>query len=984
MPRNRILPLLAGIGLCLAATARAEDDAAFFESRVRPVLKGRCESCHGAEKQKGGLRLDSKDAWARGGDRGPAIVPGKPDESILIQAIKHVDDDLKMPPKAKMPDREVASLVEWVRRGAFDPRTASTTKSDGRMSLEDARRWWAFQPVRRPEPPGTGNPIDAFIDARLRTDGLKPLAAADRRTLLRRATYDLTGLLPNFDESEKFASDPSPDAFAKVVDRLLASPAYGERWGRHWLDLVRYADTAGENTDHPLPHVWRYRNWVIDAFNRDLPYDEFVRHQIAGDLLAEGKTGEERASRIVATGYLALARRFGHDIDKDIHLTFEDVIDNTGKVFLGLTVGCARCHNHKYDPISAEDYYALYGILDSTKFANPGCEPNPLPRDLVPIQSEGEWDVAQAPVRARLAALDGELSAIDRKLKSHTDPLLLALKAPVVVAEGKVAEGERTPIAKTSIDVHVGDLLRLVILPGGNHGADSTRIEWSIREESGEKRTWDAAADLMADVNAGNPHADGREHPRVWWMLDGRKPWEPLAESVRGIDGKAGLNGWRNGGVPSVFVNATDHPIAAWTSLPARALFAHPAEGGPVAIAWESPVSGRITIEGAVSDAHPAALDGVLYRLEHVKGDLRPHLDAIVVTSPKREEIARKKAEIEAAMPRREVAYGVREGTPHDAPMMLRGDPEKLGSKVPRRWLDVLGGMKVQETKSSGRLELARWLSSPENPLAARVMVNRIWQQHFGRGLVATPSDFGSRGQPPSHPELLDWLASEFVASGWSIKALHRRIMLTSAYQRASAATPVEVDPENRLLSRFERRRLSAEELRDTLLAVAGTLDRTSGGPHPFPPENQWKFTQHNPFAADYLTPKRSVYLMVKRNRRDRFLGLFDGADPNASTPARQETTVPTQALFFLNSGFFHEQAEALAKRVLARKGEDPIDYAFALLFQRHPTAAERDWAGRFLASYEKEFGGSATGHAQAWAALARVLMSSNEFLYLD
>jgi hypothetical protein len=743
MSRRPLVPWMVVVALALLAQAVVAGDqpADYFESQIRPILVRRCEKCHGEKKQQGELRLDHKNGWMRGGDRGPVILPGKPDESLLVKAVRYFDQDLQMPPGAKLPEREIAALVEWVKRGAFDPRDGGPVKL-GATSLADAKRFWSLQPVKRPGVPVVsragcvpGNAIDAFLMARMDTAGLTPFPRADSRTLIRRATYDLIGLPPLPQEVERFLANDSPDAFARVVDRLLASPHYGERWGRHWLDLVRYADTAGENTDHPLPHAWRYRNWVIAAFNRDMPYDEFVREQVAGDILATAGPPHGYADRIVATGFLALARRFGHDIDKDMHLTHEDVIDTVGKVFLGLSIGCARCHAHKYDPISAEDYYALYGIFDSTKFSFPGCEPKQEPRDLVPL----------VPAESRGSALKAD-----------------------------------------------------------------------------------------------------------------------------------------------------------------------------------------------------------------------------------------------------EVAYAVTEGTPRNARLQLRGDPEKPGPVVPRRWLEVLGAQPIADGSGSGRKQLGEWLTAADNPLFARVMVNRIWQYHFGKGLVTTPSDFGTRGQPPSHPELIDWLAAKFRESGWRTKSMHRLIMLSGAYQRASVADSIPAktsDPENHLYWRFDRRRLSAEELRDSLLLVSGQLERTPGGPHPFPPVGTWHFTQHNPFSAHYETNRREVYLMVQRNRRDPFLALFDGADPNATTPVRQETTVPTQALYMLNAPFVHDQSACLAARL--ENEPDPakrLGAAFQSVFQRQPTIEERGRAQQFLAGYAAPSRQvSALEQARlAWAALARVLLSTNEFIYVD
>jgi len=538
-----LLPLLIVLGGS-GGVASADEEIDFFESKIRPILSRRCEQCHGERKQQGGLRLDGRPGWLRGGERGSAVVPGEPEESRLVAAVRYDDEDLQMPPDEKLPDREIADLVEWVRRGAPDPRDGGSPRLGG-MTLDEAKRWWSFRPVKRPEVPSAGanlsNPIDRFLRAGFDARGIAASPPADKRILIRRATYDLHGLPPTPEDVDRFLADDSADAFDRVVDRLLDSPQYGERWGRHWLDLVRYADTAGENSDRPLPQAWRYRNWVFDALNRDLPYDEFLRDQIAGDILAPGGPPEQAAGRVIATGFLTLARRFGHDIDKDVHLTYEDIIDTTGQALLGLTIGCARCHSHKYDPISAEDYYALYGILASTKLAFPGCEPKPLPRDLVPIGSMGE------------------------------------------------------------------------------------------------------------------------------------------------------------------------------------------------------------------------------------------------------------------------LAYAAAEGSPTNARLQLRGDPEKPGVEVPRRWLEVFGGESVPDGVGSGRRQLADWLTDPANPLTARVMVNRVWLHHFGQGLVKTPNDFGTRGLPPTHPELLDWLAAEFVEQGWRIKPMHRLIMMSDAYQRSSNATPSgrEHDPGNDLHWRF-------------------------------------------------------------------------------------------------------------------------------------------------------------------------------------
>ena len=973
-----------------AARAGAADPTDVFESEVRPVLVRHCVKCHGPEKQKGGLRLDSPAGWEAGGDSGPAVVPGRPEDSLLVKAVGGSDDKLRMPPGKKLSPREVASLTRWVKAGAAAPRDVGPGRLGG-LTREEAAGWWSFRPVARPAvpPPAADNPIDAFVVAKLSDRKLTLSPPADRRTLIRRATYDLTGLPPTPAEVDAFVSDPAPDAYARVVDRLLASPHYGERWGRHWLDLVRYADTAGENSDHPLPHAWRYRNWVIDAFNRDQPYDEFLREQLAGDVLAGRGPPGEYARRVVATGFLALARRFGHDIDKDMHLTHEDTIDTVGKALLGLTIGCARCHDHKYDPITARDYYALYGVFDSTKFAYPGCEPSQQPRDLVPLMPPAEWERATKPYRDNLARID----ARSRHLRGERAALARGAKAAAgggtVLARGEIADGGEQAFAPPGeIDVAPGEFLQLSVTPLRNHGADSTLVEWTVAEAGGRGRRWDLTADVVDGLLAGNPHADGYGNDHVWWFLDARDGLLPLPDPVRDVSGKAGLNAWRNGGTPSVFVTAGPGPVAVWAKLPPRSVFVHPAADGGVAVGWLSPVRGKVRVTGRVKDAHPGGPDGVGWVVERFGAAAGGKLRDLAAVSAELQRVDRERAAVVASAPVREVAYAVTEGTPHDARVQVRGDPEKPGPVVPRRRPEVFGGRPLAGS-GSGRAELADWIASADNPLPARVMVNRIWLHHFGKGLVKTPNDFGTRGTAPTHPELLDWLAAEFVASGWGVKAVHRRIMLSATYRQASGPRPdaAAVDPGNDLYWRFDRRRLSAEEIRDTLLAAGGRLDRTPGGPYPFPPERAWHYTQHEPFSTFYDSDKRSVYLVTLRNRRHPFLGLFDGADPNATTPQRQTTTVPTQALYFLNDPFFHARAGDVAARALARPDDaGRLAELFRLAYQRPPAATDRAVAAAFLAEYAAALPDTppARRTEAAWAALARVVLATNEFLYLD
>lgn len=949
--------------LCLKVAAQ---DHAFFESKVRPLLVEHCYECHSGEKTKGGLALDTKQGWEKGGDTGPAILPGKPDESLLIKAVRYHDKDFAMPPLkkgGKLPDQAVADLVTWVKMGAPDPRVAAA-KIAG-MKADEAKAWWAFQPLPKPDASKT---IDDFIDASLAKAKLMPVGPADPRTLIRRMSYDLTGLPPSAEEAEAFATDSirhPNSAIQNLMDRLLASPQYGVQWGRHWLDVVRYADTAGENTDRPLMHAWRYRNWVFDAFNRDLRYDDFVRMQLAGDLLFNQSESKQRAEGIVATGYLAIARRFGHDIDKDMHLTFEDVIDTLGKNFLGLTTGCARCHDHKYDPITAADYYALYGIFSSTRFAFPGCEPKGQPRDMVPLIPQAEVDALMKPWQAKNAKLEAEKTKQLQANKAAEQVIAnLGGSSSKVVFESKVAEGASVPF-EHRVRVRRGEVVQLAVLPNANHGADSTLIEWRIAETDGMKRAW-SVAELVPELMKGNPYPanDGA----MWCFLETTTAPVFLSEQRQSINGNSDLKSWSLGSEPSVFVNSADQQVMVWTTLAAESFFVHPGPNRNVAIAWMSPLEGEVALTGRVADAHPSGGDGVAFQLTHIAapqyGPTLAELGANLKPTAKPE-----------PMPVIPVAYAVVDTKAQNARFHQRGDPEKLGDEVPRRWLSILGGEPVPAGSGSGRKQLGDWIAS--SPLAARIMVNRIWEWHFGKGLVRSSNDFGARGEKPTHPELLDWLAAKFVETGFSVKAMHRLILSSQVYQRASDV-PSAIDPDNRLLAHFPRRRLIAEEMRDSLLNASGQLDLTPAGAHPFPAEATWKFSQHGPFNAIYETNKRSACLMVQRQRRHPFLSLFDGADPNATTAARQTTTVPTQALYFINDPFFHAQADALANRLMSLADDDArITSAWRILFQRQPTAAETQRTKSFLANYP-------ASNADKWTAQLRVLMASNEFLHID
>jgi hypothetical protein len=840
----------------------------FFEKSIRPLLVERCYKCHSAnsEKLKGGLMLDTRAGLLKGGDTGPAIVPGDPEKSVLIKAVRYVDEDLQMPPKHRLEAEQIKALEQWVKMGAPDPRVAGAAAAPAvadattmpPFDVSEARKFWCFQPVKDPAPPAVAdaswpaNAIDQFIRAKQEEKGLSPVPLADRRTLIRRVTYDMTGLPPTPEGVEAFVNDASADAWEKVVNRLLASPAYGEKWGRHWLDLVRYADTSGCNSDFPVPSAYKYRNYVIDAFNADMPYDQFLKEQIAGDLLA-AKDDAEKEQHTIATGYLAIARRFGSR-NAEFHLTIDDVIDNMGKSMLGLTLGCARCHDHKFDPVSQGDYYGLYGIFSSTKFAFPGTEIYPHPKDFTPLAS-GEAADEYRKREAELAELDDRYEHLVQ---------------------------ERRP------------------------------LEIAAKEE----------AKLLAE---GKP-------------LPGPKVDEALVGQVAMIVAPAA-------GVPRVV-----------TTFPATY---------------------------AIAQAQAAPKPRVLAEVKAEMTDVRD----------RQRQLEYKPLQVEKA-------YAV-----HDAPkcgnvrIMRKGDPATRGEEALRGFLLVLGGEKLPpEEKGSGRKELAEWIADARNPLTARVIVNRVWQWHFGRGIVQTPNDFGTRGKPPTHPELLDYLASRFIRDGWSIKKLQKQILMSRAYQLAGddeseqhLARATAIDPNNDSLWHFNRRRLEAEEVRDSMLAIAGILQ---GGedtaPHPFPPEHEWKYTQHKPFVANYDTKRRTVYVMQQRIKKQPFLEVFDGADTNAVTPSRAGETSPIQALFFMNDPLAYECADQLAVRVaLAHPEEDKrIDYALRLCFARGASSEEIEVGHEYMAELREKLKAAGVPWDQqprnAMASYVRVLLASNEFFYVD
>jgi hypothetical protein len=775
----------------------------FFEAKIRPVLVTNCGKCHAstAEKLRGGLRLDTREGLLRGGDSGPAIVPGQPDESLLLRAIRYRDEDLRMPPKGKLSDAVVADFEAWIKKGAPDPRTGSASASAPLSSADQAkgRGFWSFRPPRKSSPPPVErnewprNAIDRFLLAALEARRLAPVADAERPRLLRRVTFDLSGLPPTPEELDAFLADDSPDAFAKVVDRLLASPRFGEQWGRFWLDVARYAESSGK-TNFNYPQAWRYRDWVIACFNADKPYDQFVREQIAGDLLPAGDD-HERAEQLIATGFLALGSK-AHDAENRGQFILDVVdeqIETTTRAFLGLTVACARCHDHKMDPIPQRDYYALSGIFRSTQTCSgtlAGVFPNFNASPLIELPSGAKLPSA----------------------------------VPALTPEQRAAMEDRLAVLVRERDA----------IPPGEANRDRLR----------------RANSMLATL-------------RHRLLID------------------------RPGGTPRAF------------------------------------------------------------------------------------------------------AMGVRERDEAvDSPLYARGELDHPGEVVPRGLVRVLcDDTSAAIAEGSGRRELAEWLASPSNPLTPRVMVNRVWLHLFGRGLVSTPDNLGAAGARPSHPELLDTLAVDFVADGWSIKRLIRRIVLSRAYGLDSAHDPrnFEADPENVLVWRMSKRRLEAEAVRDALLFVGGRLETGPpvGSAVARVGEGLALFVRVE--GLDVSDTHRSVYLPVVRDQVLESLALFDFADPSLVTGERATTTGPAQALYFLNGSLVIRQSTALADRVCALERDEAhrVDRAYRIALARGPTASERERVLVFLREFAARVGGTDPARG-AWSAFCQALLAGAEFRYRD
>jgi mono/diheme cytochrome c family protein len=881
---------VAGSFVLLAATAPAllaqpapvSAGADFFETKIRPLFVEKCYACH-TETRMGGLQLDSREHFLKGGKSGPIAVPGDPDASLIVKALRY-DGDRKMPPTGKLAADQIAAVEAWVRAGAMWPEhEKAALKSPPYLITAEQRAFWSFQPVKAVAPPEVkdGNwdrtEIDRFIASKLEARGLHPVRRADRRTLIRRATYDLTGLPPTFEEVDAFERDRSTDAFAKVIDRLLASPRYGERWGRLWLDVARYSDDRLDSErDNPYPASFRYRDWVIQAIQDDMPYDVFVKAQIAGDQLPNHQKYE------AGLGFYALSPEMQ-----------DDRVDATTRGFLGLTVACAQCHDHKYDPIPTRDFYSLMGIFRNTDL-------HEVP--LAPKATVDAFNAQKALIEKKEKELkeyvDAQSAQLGLILASETARYLLASGQP----SSKINDTTASTTAGTTLDpVTVARWTKYLAEPEKQH---PFLKDWyaATTQDQRVKAAAEFQAQVLAVIAEKN-RVDDENHIRL------------------------GLNPSRN-----------DLSNANLVSLD-RAKFG----------LWEDMLGDRGVLHYGDAKEEDAKIDRFL------AGVWLSHLTQLRV------QLAALKKDLPPAYPALQTIAD--KAKPAEQHVWVRGDQHNPGDLAPPHFLAILSPADPERfQRGKERLELAEAIANPANPLTARVIVNRVWQQHFGYGLVRTASNFGSQGDRPSHPELLDYLADRFVREGWSLKKLHREIMLTAVYGLSADASDRNYaeDPDNRLLWRYNRRRLDAESLRDSLLYVSGKLDLQAGGPA---------------VRLDKDNNRRTVYAYISRRQLDPVLALFDFPNPNGTSEQRLQTTVPLQKLFFMNSPFVIAQSAALTARVAANATSDDqrITATYRFVLQRDPTPEERRLAREFIG-----------GNPGAWPEYTQVLLSSNEFTYLD
>ena len=920
-------------------------DLDFFEKKVRPILAERCYSCHSqqSKKLKGHLLLDSPEGWLKGGDTGPAMVAGDPDKSLLIEAVRYKNPDTEMPPKGKLAENEIELLVRWVRMGAPAPHVeVSPATVAKKMDVEAGRKHWAYQPIRHQIVPGVKdaawprNEIDRFILASLESKGLHPTADAEPLTLFRRVYFDLTGMPPTPEQIEAYANDSAPNRYEQLVDRLLASPQFGERFGRHWLDVARFGESLTLR-GFVLQDAWRYRDYVIESFNQDRPFDHFMQEQIAGDLMPAESIIEKRR-QLIGTAFLAIGNTNLEEQDKkQLELdVVDEQIDTMGRAFLGQTIGCARCHDHKFDPIPTADYYALAGILHSTQ--------------TLEHSNVSKWLDMPLPMEATLEA----------PLKKH-ETAIAVLEEKVKQAKAAQAKAGKSG-GNGEGDVPVAGLPGIVI------------------DDPQAKRVgvWKESRTVHPFIGAGYLTDDGNraENKTLTFMPD-------IPESGKyEVRFAYTAGGNRASNVPvTVFSADGDETIA----IDERII--PPLDGHFISLGqhtFEKNGQGFVIVSNQGVDGHVIA-DAVQFipvdTLASLRSATAPGADAAkqaAAPNPVKQLEAELKKLVDSG-PKRETVISVRESKKiGDESIHIRGSVHTLGESTPRGFLRVIAmkSAPVIAPTESGRLELAQWLASPENPLPARVAANRVWHWLTGSGIVRTTDNFGTTGESPSHPELLDHLARQLTEHHWSIKTLARQIVLSRVYQLSTTvdAKAIAVDPENRLMSHTNRRRLVAECIRDAMLSVSGQLTAATGG-------KTFNKDLKSDFGFVQSDRRRSVYLPVFRNALPELFEAFDFADPSVSNGRRNVSTVAPQALFMLNHPFVIEQSKYAARRLLdgtdGGENEARVVRLYRLTLGRSPDEAEQSLALNFLQNANED-------RSEAWTQLFHALFASIDFRYVD
>lgn len=1045
----------------------------FFEKKIRPVLVEHCFKCHGNGNRKGQLQLDSRASMLKGGEIGTVVIPGQPDKSLLIKAIRYTDDQLKMPPKGKLPDANIADFIQWVKSGAPWPEDAVVKGGPAGkepVALNARRRPWSLEPLQKHLLPTCANkswarsPIDTFILAKLEGAGLRPSPPADKRSLIRRVTYDLTGLPPTVEEIDDFLKDDSPIAFEKVVDRLLASPHYGERWGRHWLDLVRFAETSGHEYDLEMPEAYVYRDYVIRALNANVPYDEFLVEHLAGDLLPHPRRHPTDGfnESVIGTGFWFLGESIHSPVDvrADECDRIDNQIDVWGKTFLGLTVACARCHDHKFDPISSRDYYALMGYLESSRYQRAFIDP--------PERDQATY--------LRLEKLKNQLQtrAIEiatRSLKSNIEKLARNLSTELVSiptngSPKRLDNSTRTPsefstkrmeilkktkaISAVAVERQKRDILfedfkkgtfQDWFVTGNAFGSAPCQMTQTILSSDPDRPVKEVVGPCVANSGRVSNRLQGAirsktfviQKKKVLYRVAGRGSHINLI-----IDGYQRIRDPIYGGLTITIDHGDKYE---WRVQDVGMWLGHRAyieiiDDGPGYVACDKivfsddsspppaphPLMARILDDNEMKS--PQALErkyqGLLLEIVEqwrsktlnqaedqdtrvdllnwmLQSDLASKTGNVSnATVQEREAWSAlwtqfRQVENELPVPRRAMAMA--EGTGWNEPVHIRGNHKTLGEMMPRRFLEVIAGdHQPRPVNGSGRLELAQRMLDSAYPLLARVMVNRIWQHLFGEGIVRSTDNFGNLGEPPTHRELLDYLATEFIRQGWSIKKMHRLILLSSTYQMASTHSLTQsstengegVDPENKLLHRMAIRRLEAECIRDAILAVSGRLDRKMYGPGVLPYLTSHLDGRGRPETSGPLdgAGSRSIYINVRRNFLTPMFLAFDFPIPFTTIGRRSTSNVPAQALTLMNNPFVLEQAKNWAKQILAMPDATPqrVTRMFEAALARPPSDTESADALVFIEQQSQVYGQA--DDARAWIDLCHVILNVKEFIY--